>query len=80
MAEPEAGEIASTVAGLGVSAPSVASVENAAAPTVVFGQGLRLDGVAIPASAGAAAAPGSAWQSDWSDAVRTFGQPTHYPS
>ena len=41
MAAAEAGEIVSTVAGLGVSAPSVESVENDAALTAVFGQGLR---------------------------------------
>ena len=80
MAEPEAGEIASTVAGLGVSAPSVESVENAAALTAASGQGLRWDDVPIPASAGAAAAPGSDWLSFCSAAVRTFGQPSHFPS
>ena len=41
MAGTEAGEIASIVAGLGVSAPSVESVENAAALTAESGQGLR---------------------------------------
>ena len=80
MAAAEAGEIASTAAGPGVSAPSVESVENAAALTAASGQGLRWDDVPIPASAGAAAAPGFAWRSDWSAAVRTFGLPSHFPS
>ena len=64
MAGTEAGEIASTAAGPGVSVPSVESVENAAALTAASGQGLRTDDVPIPASAGAAAAPEFAWLSD----------------
>ena len=80
MAATEAGEIASTVAGLGVSAPSVESVESAAALTAASGQGLRSGDVPIPVFAEAAAAPGSAWQSFCSAAVRTFGQPSHFPS